>query len=94
MTVEEVEEALNGAYCPAGTETDNPVLEIARYFVLPEFDTVVVERPEKYGGDLVYRNYHELASDFESGELHPLDLKKCVAKYLNEVLAPAREKFG
>lgn len=93
MSEGEVVEAMNSAYCPAGTETDNPVLDIAKYFVFPEFDEVVVERPEKYGGDLRYGSYHELVSDFESEELHPMDLKGTVARLLNEVLEPAREQF-
>ncbi|MBS1263850.1 MAG: Tyrosine--tRNA ligase [Methanonatronarchaeales archaeon] len=93
MSEEDVEGALNNAYCPAGTETDNPVLEIAKYLVFPEFEEVEVKRTEKYGGDVEYRGYPEVARDFESGELHPLDLKKSVSKYLNGVLAPARENF-
>jgi len=93
MSPEEVEEAMNDAFCPAGTVTDNPVLEIAKYFVFPEFDEVVVERPEKFGGDLEFQRYGELESAFVEEDLHPLDLKNCVAKYLNMVLEPAREKF-
>lgn len=93
MSSDEVEERVRKAYCPAGSAEDNPVLEIAKYFVFPEFDEVVVERAEEYGGDLGYGGYGEMLGDFIDGELHPLDLKNCVSKYLNRVLEPAREKF-
>jgi tyrosyl-tRNA synthetase len=97
---EELAEKVNSAYCPptaepeptdAGEERENPVLQIFQYHVFPRFETVVVERPEKYGGDLAYETYEALESDLESGELHPADAKSALAASLDELVAPGRE---
>ncbi|MFB6091493.1 MAG: tyrosine--tRNA ligase [Haloquadratum sp.] len=98
----EIEEKVNKAYCPPtadpdptdeGEERENPVLQIFEYHVFPRFGEVVVERPEKYGGDLSYERYADLEADLESGELHPADAKDALAHYLNELVAPGREKI-
>lgn len=98
-STEDIEEKVNAAYCPPtrnpdpdeeGNERENPVLEIFQYHVFPRFETVVVERPEQYGGDLEYDDYEALAADLESGELHPADAKGALAHYLDELVAPGR----
>ncbi|TMT87330.1 tyrosine--tRNA ligase [Haloterrigena sp. H1] len=96
-STEELEEKVNSAFCPPTREPEddleNPVLELFEYHVFPRFDEVVVERPEKYGGDLTYDDYEPLAADLESGELHPADAKGTLATYLDELIAPGREKL-
>ncbi|WP_313693639.1 tyrosine--tRNA ligase [Halorarum halobium] len=95
----DIAEKVNAAYCPPtrdpdpddeGNERENPVLEIFRFHVFPRFETVVVERPDEYGGDLTYEEYEDLAADLESGELHPADAKGALADYLDELVAPGR----
>ncbi len=88
-----VEKKIRKAYCPAGVVEDNPVLDIARYHIFPRFGELKVERDEKFGGDVEYENFEELANDFKSGKLHPLDLKIAVAKYLNKLLEDARKRL-
>ncbi|GAB3668965.1 tyrosine--tRNA ligase [Halopiger thermotolerans] len=101
-STEELEEKVNSAYCPPtrdpepdedGNERENPVLELFEYHVFPRFEEITVERPEKYGGDLTYETYESLAEDLESGELHPADAKSTLATYLDELIAPGREKL-
>ncbi|MFC7154740.1 tyrosine--tRNA ligase [Halomarina halobia] len=93
---EAIHEKLQGAYCPAGEVEDNGVLEYVRYLVFPVLDerdeAFVVERPEKFGGDLVYETYDDLEADFVSEELHPLDLKNATADAIDAVIAPVRER--
>ncbi|WP_423750876.1 tyrosine--tRNA ligase [Salinirarus marinus] len=98
----DIEEKVNAAYCPPtrdpepddqGRERENPVLQIFEYHVFPRFETVVVERPEEYGGDLTYDGYESLAADLESGDLHPADAKGALASYLDGLVAPGREKL-
>ncbi|WP_312909265.1 tyrosine--tRNA ligase [Natronosalvus caseinilyticus] len=93
----DLEEKVNSAFCPPTRDPEgdleNPVLELFEYHVFPRFETVLVERPEKYGGDLEYGSYEDLASDLESGELHPADAKGTLASYLDELIAPGREKL-
>jgi tyrosyl-tRNA synthetase len=97
-STEEIEEKVNSAFCPPTREPEgdleNPVLEIFQYHVFPRFETVVVERPDEYGGNLEYDDYETLADDVESGELHPADAKSALATYLDELVAPGREKLG
>jgi len=96
-STDELEEKVNSAFCPPTRDPDgdleNPVLELFEYHVFPRFDEIVVERPEKYGGDLTYDEFEALAADLESGELHPADAKGTLATYLDELIAPGREKL-
>ena len=97
-SAEDVEEKVNGAFCPPTRDPEgdleNPVLQVFEYHVFPRFDRVVVERPEQYGGDLEYDDYESLADDLESGELHPADAKSALAKYLDRLIEPGREKLA
>ena len=81
------------AFCPERQIQDNPVMDIMRYHVFPRFDRVVIERDEKYGGDVEYESFEELARDYSSGEIHPLDLKQSAARYLNTLLDNARKRM-
>jgi tyrosyl-tRNA synthetase len=36
----------------------------------------------------------ELTADYESGALHPADVKLALEKSLNEILQPVRDHFG
>ncbi|WP_255191174.1 tyrosine--tRNA ligase [Natronobeatus ordinarius] len=94
-STEEIEEKVNSAFCPPTRDPEgdleNPVLELFEYHVFPRFSEVLVERPEKYGGDLTYEEYEALATDLESGELHPADAKSTLAAYLDELIAPGRD---
>ncbi|MDG5821064.1 tyrosine--tRNA ligase [Natronococcus sp. A-GB7] len=96
-STDELEEKVNSAFCPPTRDPEgdleNPVLELFEYHVFPRFEEIVVDRPEKYGGDLTYEEYEDLAADLESGELHPADAKGTLATYLDELIAPGREKL-
>ena len=69
------------------------MLQLFAYHVFPRFERVVVERPEEYGGDVAYDGYEALADAIESGDLHPADAKAALARYLDELVAPGREKL-
>lgn len=89
----DVARKINKAYCPEKQVADNPILEYCRHMVLEKFGEMKVERPEKFGGDLVFRKYGELEAAYSKGELHPLDLKKATSFYINEMLKPVRAHF-
>jgi tyrosyl-tRNA synthetase len=95
---EDVAEKIDDAYCPMGEVEDNGVLEYVKYLVFPVLDergeSFVVERPEQYGGDLVYDSYEDLEADFVSEELHPADFKTAAGEYISEVIAPIRERLA
>ncbi|PSP45121.1 tyrosine--tRNA ligase [Halobacteriales archaeon QH_6_66_25] len=92
-----VAEKLDDAYCPMGETEDNGVLEYLELLVFPILDergeSFVVERPEQYGGDLVYDSYGDLEAEFVSEELHPADLKPAAAEYISSVIDPVRERL-
>ena len=43
-----------------------------------------VERPEKFGGNVIISNYEELEKDFSDKKLHPSDLKQTVGNYFGK----------
>ena len=94
---EEVKTKLNKAYCPAGEVKDNGVLAFLQYvvFVLKQDNKkkFIVERPEKFGGNLEYKSYKELEKDYIAKKLHPLDLKNALAKEINTLLEPIIKGF-
>ncbi|TKR27766.1 tyrosine--tRNA ligase [Natronomonas salsuginis] len=94
---DDVADKINGAYCPAGETEENGVLEYLRYLVFPIFgerdQQFVIERPEEYGGDLVYDDYDALEDDFVSGELHPADLKPAASAAISDVIDPVRTRL-
>ncbi|WP_414836777.1 tyrosine--tRNA ligase [Candidatus Nanohalococcus occultus] len=90
---ETVKERIKDAYCPAEELEENPVLQISRFHIFGDDEELKIERPEKYGGNLEYSEFENLQADFESGELHPQDLKNAVAEHIAAKLKPVREKF-
>ncbi len=90
----DVEKKILKAYCPAREVENNPIIQIALYHIFPRFNELKVEREERFGGDVVYKTPEELISDFKSGKLHPLDLKRAVARYLNSILKDVRVRIG
>jgi tyrosyl-tRNA synthetase len=91
-TPEQVEQKLRGAWCPPKQVDGNPVLLLARLVLFQEPTTLAIERPAKFGGPLAARSYAELEQAYTEG-LHPLDLKKAVAKAMNARLEAVRTYF-
>jgi tyrosyl-tRNA synthetase len=91
-----VKQKLNGADCVAG-DPDNGIMAFAKYVLMvvkeDRKEKFVIERPDKFGGNLEYKNYEELEKDFKSKKLHPLDLKNAVAKEISELLKPIHKNI-
>ena len=51
----------------------------------------MIERPEKFGGNLEFESYSALESSYLSGSLHPLDLKNGTAAALYQVVKPMQD---
>lgn len=90
-----IKKKLNKAYCPEGVVEENGVLAFAKYvlFVLKQDkkQEFVIERPEKYGGNLSYKTYEELEKDFKAKKLHPMDLKQSLATEITKLTEPIRK---
>lgn len=80
---------INKAECVAGNP-DNGIMALLKYLIFilkkDKSENFVVERSEKFGGNLIYSDYDELEKDFIAKKLHPLDLKNAVAKEINILL--------
>ncbi|HEX5457027.1 MAG TPA: tyrosine--tRNA ligase [Candidatus Nitrosotalea sp.] len=92
-TDEEINSKFKKAWCPEGIVDKNPVLEISKYIIFHQFKEFVVERPEKFGGNVTYTSYQDLETDFAQKKLHPSDLKATVSKYVTDIIRPIREKI-
>ena len=94
-TEKEVIDKMKGAYCEVGIVEDNGVLAFLKHVIitlkLDRNEKFIIERPEKYGGNLEYSSYSEIEQAFVKKELHPLDLKNAVAKEINVLLKVFRE---
>ncbi len=86
---ETVKKKMNSAECVAG-DADNGILAFLKYVLMvmkeDKGEEFIIERPEKYGGNLEYSDYEEIKRDFLDKKLHPLDLKNAVAKEINNML--------
>jgi tyrosyl-tRNA synthetase len=89
-----VKKKLSKAYCPEKQIEGNPVLEICKFVIFPDLEgkPFLIERPEKFGGNLQFTTYEELANAFAAG-IHPLDLKNATAQHINIILEPVHTFF-
>lgn len=90
---EEIEKCIKNAYCPEKVVEDNPLLQISKLIIFPRFEHIEIKRDKKFGGNVKFKNYEELESVYVSGKLHPLDLKKAVVEYLENIIAPIRKSY-
>lgn len=103
-SADEVKSKIMKAYCPEGIIEDNPILDYCKQIIfqanylkrktpLLVNGKFLVEREDRFGGDVEYSNFEELEAAFKNKELFALDLKSAVIKYLNELLQPVRHHF-
>uniref|UniRef100_A0A0E0LPR7 Uncharacterized protein n=1 Tax=Oryza punctata TaxID=4537 RepID=A0A0E0LPR7_ORYPU len=82
------------AFCPPKLAEGNPCLEYIKYIILPWFGMFEVVQKKGNGGKKTFLSMEELTADYESGALHPADVKLALEKSLNEILQPVRNHFG
>ena len=90
----DIERKIGKAFCPPKETQDNPVLGIAKLILFPRHGALTVPREPRFGGDVTFRTYAELAGAYGKGDLHPKDLKAGVAASLNAELEPVRRYFA
>ncbi len=91
---EDVKNKIKKAFCPEKIVTGNPILELCKYIIFPELkgNAFIIERPEKFGGNLEFSSYNELENKYIQ-DLHPLDLKNATIKYINRIIEPINSYF-
>lgn len=91
---ESVKKKINKADCVAG-DPNNGLLALLKYFIFivkqDKHEEIIIERSERYGGNLTYQTYEQLEKDFVAKKIHPLDLKNTVAKEINDFLSLFRK---
>ncbi len=89
-----VKQKIKKAYCPEKHVEGNPILELCKFVIFPELKDkrFLIERPEKFGGNIEFSTYAELQDSYIKG-LHPLDLKIATTNYINKILKPIHMYF-
>tara|TARA_Y100000310_G_scaffold343061_2_gene448972 strand:+ start:192 stop:1211 length:1020 start_codon:yes stop_codon:yes gene_type:complete len=91
-----VSKKMNKAQCVEGVIEDNGILAFLEHVVFTVLSDAgkefVIERPEKYGGNLSFSSYEEVEKAFAAKELHPLDLKNGVAAAISDLLSEFDKK--
>jgi len=90
----EITSKIKIAWCPEGISDNNPILEYCKYLIFRDSDSFTIERPSKFGGDMLFSTYEELESEYKNGKIHPLDLKLSVGRELNDIISPIRAYFS
>ncbi|MBN1896761.1 MAG: tyrosine--tRNA ligase [Candidatus Aenigmarchaeota archaeon] len=96
-SAKDVESKISSAYCPAGSSEENGVLAFVEHVIMvlkkDKNEKFTIERPAKFGGNVSYADYKSLQKDFIENKLHPMDLKKALAKEVNLLLDPVRKRL-
>lgn len=94
----EISAKIKKAYCPEGDLQDNGIMVFMKYVLMAlkedKGEALLVSRPEKFGGNVEYKNYAELEKDFTDKKLHPEDLKKALTAELVKILEPVRKAMA
>ena len=92
-TFKEIKQKIGKAYCPEGIVKGNPILEYFKYIIFENINILEIKCPQKFGGDLKYKDYKSLEEDYIAKKIHPLDLKNSCAFELDKLISPVREYF-
>ncbi len=92
-THEDIKRKIAKAWCLEGDIKDNPVLEYYKYILFERFPQIVIERPQKFGGQVILNSYENLERLFSNKEIHPLDIKQKAIELLDTLLQPIRDHF-
>jgi tyrosyl-tRNA synthetase len=89
-----VKRKISKAYCPEKQIQGNPIIEICKFVIFPELknEPFLIQRPQRFGGELQFYNYNELEQAYIQG-IHPMDLKNATTNYINKILEPVRTYF-
>lgn len=87
-SAEDVTRKIKKGYCPEKIVEANPIIDYARYIILPAFDNEFAIEIKTDNGtkNVMFRSYEELEKSYLSGEIHPNDLKPAVAGAINKLL--------
>jgi tyrosyl-tRNA synthetase len=86
-----VAKKMNKAFCPEGESEDNGVLAFLKHVIMvlksDAGEDFVIERPEKFGGNVSFGSYEEVEKAYLAKEVHPADLKNALAREISKLLS-------
>jgi len=91
--LETIRRKIKKAYCPQGELEGNPIIDLATYIIFPKLGELTILRPEKWGGNMHFLSLRDLVDSYESGQIHPQDLKTAAADALHEILEPVQKRL-
>ena len=90
-----IKKKINKAFSVDGEVENNGLLAILKYVIFVKLNhekrDFVVNRPEKYGGKMVFRTYDKVEKAFVAKELVSADLKQALAEEVIKFIAPIRK---
>lgn len=89
----EIKRKISKAFCPEKDYENNPIFDYIKHLIFPRFGKFELKRPEKYGGDKLYKTFEEMCNDYKDGSLFPKDVKDNVARIINDMVEPVRKHF-
>jgi tyrosyl-tRNA synthetase len=64
-----------------------------KLIIFPRYEKIEIKRPEKYGGNVLFKSYNELEKKYIEKKLHPSDLKLAISEYLEKIIDPIRKNY-
>ncbi|XP_071800848.1 tyrosine--tRNA ligase, cytoplasmic-like [Asterias amurensis] len=93
-TPESLKKKLKKAFCEPGNIAENGVLSFVKHVLMPlSQGGFLIERNEKFGGNITYPDFETLEQAFAKEDVHPGDLKSAVVRELNRLMEPIRKTF-
>lgn len=94
-TPDEIRQKIRKAYGPPKVIEYNPLINWVKTLIFwgAEEGEFLIERPERFGGNITYFKVSDLVNDYQNEKLFPLDLKNALAEWLINKLEPARKHF-
>jgi len=92
---ETIKKKINKAFSIDGQVENNGLLAILNYVIFiklaHEKRDFIVNRPEKYGGKIIFKTYEEVEKAFATKELVSADLKQALAEEVIKFITPIRK---
>jgi len=90
-----IKNKFNKAYSVDGVVENNSILSILKYIIFRFLESqnrpFIIQREEKYGGNITFKTYEEVEINFSKGELSSKELKNAVANEVVSLISPLRD---
>lgn len=94
---DEIKKKFRKSYSIDGQLEGNGLMMIIKFVIFKQLNRenkkFIVERPEKWGGNIIYENYEKLENDFVNKQIASIDLKDAAAKYIIDLINPIRNSI-